>query len=62
MKKYSVEAKELLTTVELHEIKAGERSEPDTITGTCGILCSNCIGCTSCTACTSSMTDIFVAQ
>lgn len=52
MKKYSDEARELLSAVELYDIKAGESTAPPT-PPTCGILCSTCVGCTTCTLCIS---------
>lgn len=58
MKKYSAEAKELLTTVELYEIKAGTsgRSAPEE--PTCKIACVSCVGCTQCLTCTSKVFSI----
>lgn len=61
MKKYSTEAKELLTNAELYEIKAGTsgRDGDDQQPDACTLLCSTCIGCTtSCLACTSKMMDV----
>lgn len=60
MKKYSIEAKELLTTVELYEIKAGATEKADSLQPSCGVMCSSCVGCTSCMACTSVMMDVIV--
>ncbi len=56
MKKFTHDARELLSTSELYEIKAGEnlsRYED------C-ILCSQCMACTTCVACSSKMADVIV--
>lgn len=61
MKKYSIEARELLSDVELYEIKAGAGESLETIKQepTCGVMCASCVGCTSCTACTTRYLDVF---
>lgn len=60
-KRYSLDAKELLTKSELYEIKAGENlkgnSEGDININICH---SNCIACTSCVSCTTKMMDVIV--
>ena len=55
MKKYSKEAKELLSSAELFEIKAGssERTAPDQ--PTCKFVCTSCTACTTCTVCTTEV-------
>lgn len=56
MKKYSKDAHELLSTMELFEIKAGsgEQFEKEQPAPACGLLCATCVGCSSsCTACTT---------
>ena len=59
MKKYSTEARELLSSIELYNIKAGGGNEPETgDESTDCTFCSTCIGCTSCTICTHSYYDI----
>lgn len=56
MKKYSLEAKDLLSEAELCEIKAGLSAiDPP---AHCSLLCTTCVGCSSsCTTCvTCSLT------
>lgn len=61
MKKYSSEARELLSTMEQHDVKAGGNNTTIVISPTiCTSICATCVGCTSecavcvgCTACTS---------
>lgn len=66
MKKYSVEARELLSSIELYDIKAGTGGPstgetPQQPPMVCGVICTTCVGCTtSCTACTSTMMDVIV--
>lgn len=56
LKKFSLEAKELLTQSELYEIKAG--SNPNDEDEGC-LICASCIGCQSeCTACVNQVIDI----
>lgn len=61
MRKYSVEAKELLSSMELYEIKAGasDKISKDLESSDCA-LCSSCLACTSCTACTTKAMDVIV--
>lgn len=62
MKKYSIEARELLSAVELYDIKAGggENKQISTQQPTCGVMCASCVGCTSCTACTTRYLDVII--
>lgn len=56
LKKFSLEAKDLLTNSELYEIKAG--SNPNDESENDCLACAVCISCeSSCTACVSSMID-----
>ncbi len=57
MKNHSLEAKELLSTAEMFEIKAGDKKSAN-VEESCGV-CTNCLACTStCTACTSTALDV----
>lgn len=51
MKKYSIEARELLSAAELYDIKAGggetKQISQATQEPTCGVMCASCVGCTS---------------
>ena len=58
MKKYSLDAKDLLSKAEMFEIKAGEKQNA-TVEQSCDI-CSTCLACTSCTACTSKAMDVIM--
>lgn len=62
MKKYSIEAKELLTNAELYEIKAGTDVKitirNDTMQSSCGLMCIACVGCTVCKVCVSKVMDV----
>ncbi|WP_157766258.1 hypothetical protein [Prevotella intermedia] len=62
MKKYSVEAKELLSSMELYEIKAGtnDKVSKEVELSDCTI-CASCLACTSCMACTSKAMDVIIA-
>lgn len=65
MKKYSIEARELLSAVELYNIKAGgggkdKQIAPQPEKPTCGVMCASCVGCTSCTACTTRYLDVII--
>lgn len=57
MKKYSKDAKELLSTVELYEVKAGENKASDQEISICN---SSCMACTTCVACSSRMMDVII--
>lgn len=60
MKKYSNEARELLSSIELYDIKAGSGQQGPPPPA-CGVLCTTCIGCSvTCTACSSKMMDVIV--
>lgn len=58
MKKYSKEAKELLSTMELYEIKGGgDGPIKIEFCNTSCTICNDCTGCAvDCTACTSTCT------
>ena len=63
-KKYSLEAKELLSQSEMFEIKAGEKVPitGDTCTAcakTC-VLCSSGTACTTCKICTNVAMDVVI--
>lgn len=58
MKKYSLDAKDLLSKAEMFEIKAGE-NQNSTVEHSCDI-CLTCLACTSCTACISKAMDVIV--
>lgn len=61
MKKYSSEARELLSSIELFEIKAGKEEQTNTTPDTSCTVCATCIGCSSsCTACVTKMLDVIV--
>lgn len=62
MKKYSNEARELLSAVELYDIKAGggNNGQIPTQQPTCGVMCATCIGCTTCMACTTRYMDVII--
>lgn len=57
MRKYSLEAKDLLSEAELCEIKAGlDAVDPPTH---CSLICATCVSCpSSCTTCMSSALDV----
>ena len=61
MKKYSKDAFELLSNMELFEIKAGgpdDPEDPEDEKEVC-IICTTCVGCTStCMVCTNKVSDI----
>lgn len=58
MKKYSHDARELLTDSELYEIKAGEASKGNGNEHSCTMCASTCVACATCVACTSTMADV----
>ncbi len=58
MKKYSAEAKELLSQAELFEIKAGSSGRSTPEGPTCRYACVSCVGCTQCLTCTSKVFSI----
>lgn len=62
MKKYSIEARELLSETELYEIKAGGDDDMGATRDppTCGVICATCIGCVSCMACSTRYLDVIV--
>lgn len=67
MKKYSTEARELLSTMEQYEIKAGGEDDGDgtvivikpnictTVCTTCTFCTNECTLCTTCTSCTTKI-------
>lgn len=61
MRKYSVEAKELLSSMELYEIKAGtsDKISKEVESSDC-TMCATCLACTSCTACTTKAMDVII--
>ena len=60
MKKFSLEAKELLSKAEMYEIKAGKRAVQQQTSGDC-TLCDTCVACSeSCMACTNTQMDVFI--
>ena len=63
MKKYSIEAKDLLSKAEKYEIKAGEdlKGNNNNNAGNCDI-CAICVACSTCTACTSKALDIVLEE
>lgn len=64
MKKISDEARELLSAVELYDIKAGGGPTDQPVTGqqpVCGIMCATCIACTTCTTCLTTYLDVIIA-
>lgn len=65
MKKFSKEAEELLSAMELYEIKAGsggDKLQPATEEEEACVVCSTCVGCSSsCTTCTSRFMDVIIA-
>ena len=56
MEKYSFEAKDLLSSAEMFDIKAGEKQSAMMDQG-CD-LCTSCLACTLCTACVSEALDV----
>lgn len=63
MKNFSHEARELLSSIELYEIKAGASPNAQI----CNFMCATCVGCTTactscigCTSCTSTMMDVII--
>lgn len=59
MKKYSLDAKDLLSKAEMFEIKAGEKQNA-TDKHSCD-MCTTCVGCSSsCTMCTTKAFDVIV--
>lgn len=62
MKKFSLEAKELLSKAEMYEIKAGkgERIAEMNSQEACGLLCHTCIVCETCKSCSSKVMDVIV--
>lgn len=60
--KYSLEAKELLTSAEKYEIKAGGNVQPghcSMCASACSLACSTtCTACSKCTACTHMVADV----
>ena len=57
MTRYSKEAKELLSTFELYEVKAGENKAIEQEISICN---NTCMACSSCVACTSKMMDVII--
>lgn len=54
MKKYSLDAKDLLSDYEMFEIKAGHAIDDTSHPMDCVMCASSCVGCSSlCTACTT---------
>lgn len=53
-KKYSLDAKDLLTESETYEIKAGENTQ-ENLDITIKMCISTCVACTSCVSCTTKM-------
>lgn len=58
-KRYSLDAKDLLSESEIYEIKAGEKtnSSPDMRIEICA---SSCVACTTCVSCSSRMMDVII--
>ena len=60
-KRYSLDAKDLLTKSEIYEIKAGENVKGDKVEDiTIDICHTGCVACTSCVSCSSRMKDVIV--
>ncbi len=62
MKRFSIEARELLSAEELYNIKAGDGDNkpinPDI--ETCGLFCTNCVLCITCTSCNTKAMDVII--
>lgn len=57
-KRYSIKAKELLSDLEMYEIKAGETNLATN--SQCKSICSQCVVCPpACTVCTTNIKHIF---
>lgn len=59
MKKFSLEANDLLRKAEMYELKAGQQSSLQKGESEGCRICQTCVGCTSsCTVCTRSYVEI----
>lgn len=61
MKKYAIEARELLSAEELYNIKAGDDNKPiNPGIETCGLFCTKCVICITCMSCNTKAMDVIV--